>query len=464
MCRRYNGKRPSAFWTARRPDQRLCKAGAHHQAHARATVKTVLTAFAILLSFTAVLAYLNERFLRLPATVGVTLAGAVASLVIIVLDATQLFPHLREWAAGLLQTLDFTDFVLNGILSVLLFAGALGLDTDQMLKQRTPILTLSVVSTLLSTLIIGVLAYGVFGVLGLGVPLVWAMLFGALVSPTDPVAVLDLLKRAAVPKKIETLIAGESLFNDGVGVVIFLVVAGLAGLGHGTDHTQNGLMAALTLFVREALGGMLFGTLLGALGYQMLRTIQSHAVEVIITLALVVGGYAAAAALGISGPLAMVAAGLIISAAKDRAFTQETREHVENFWETTDQVLNILLFAFIGLDVLLTQPTLGQLGAGLLLIGAALLARWVSVALPFLLVRRMGDYSRYTVRLLTWGGLRGGIAISLVLGLPPGPYRSTLITATYMIVLFSIAVQGLTIMPLVKKAVAEDAARQTLTP
>lgn len=411
----------------------------------------MLTAFAVLLSVTAVLAYLNERLLHFPTTVGVTLAGALASVLLTLLDALGV-PGLRGWATGLLETLNFTDFVLNGILSILLFAGALSLNAGQMFRQRVSILTLAVISTLLSTFLIGSAAYFVFALCGLHVPLMWALLFGALISPTDPVAVLDLLKRARVPARIETLIAGESLFNDGVGVVIFLVLAGLAGVG--AHQAEPNVLGALTLFGREALGGMLFGTLLGGLGYAMLRSIEQHAVEVLITLALVIGGYVAAAALGLSGPLAMVVAGLVLSATKDRVFGQESREHVEGFWETIDQVLNILLFAFIGLDVLLTETNGPRLLASLLLIGVALAARWISVALPFMLVRARGGYGAYTVRLLTWGGLRGGIAISLVLGLPQSPYRMDLVTATYAIVLFTIAVQGLTIMPLVHKASA----------
>ncbi|MEW6422248.1 MAG: sodium:proton antiporter [Deinococcota bacterium] len=411
----------------------------------------MLTAFAVLLCVTAVLAYLNERFFHFPTTVGVTLAGALASIVLIGLDALGV-PGLREWATEVLQTLNFTEFVLNGILSLLLFAGALSLNAGQMLRQRVSILTLAILSTLLSTFLIGFAAYFVFGLVGLHVPLMGALLFGALISPTDPVAVLDLLKRVRVPARIETLIAGESLFNDGVGVVIFLVLAGLAGVSG--NHTSPDTLGALLLFVREALGGMLFGAALGAVGYAMLRSIEQHAVEVLITLALVVGGYVAAAALGLSGPLAMVVAGLVISAVKEQVFGREVREQVEGFWETVDQVLNILLFAFIGLDVLLTHTTGPQILASVLLIGVALAARWISVALPFLLVRAREGYGAYTVRLLTWGGLRGGIAISLVLGLPNSPYRTHLVTATYAIVLFTIAVQGLTIMPLVHKASA----------
>ncbi|GGK98277.1 cation:proton antiporter [Deinococcus radiotolerans] len=411
----------------------------------------MLSAFAVLLCVTALLAYLNERFLHLPTTVGVTLAGALASILLIMLDALGL-PGLRGWASGVLQTLNFTEFVLNGILSVLLFAGALSLNARQMLRQRRSILLLAFLSTLISTALIGFAAYGVFALVGLNVPLMWALLFGALISPTDPVAVLDLLKRARVPVKIETLIAGESLFNDGVGVVIFLALAGAAGLGgHGGEVNAAGVAG---LFAREALGGLAFGALLGGLGYVTLLGVKEHAVEILLTLALVVGGYVAAAALGVSGPLAMVVAGLVISAYKHTLFTPDTQELVEGFWETIDQVLNIVLFAFIGLDVLLTETTGAQILASVLLIGVALAARWISVAVPFALVRAREGYGAYTVRLLTWGGLRGGIAISLALGLPDSPYRTHLVTVTYAIVLFTIAVQGLTIMPIVRRAVA----------
>ncbi|MFK7601249.1 cation:proton antiporter [Deinococcus sp. SM5_A1] len=411
----------------------------------------MLTAFATLLCVTALFAYLNERFLHFPTTVGVTLAGALASVVLIGLDALHLIPGVRGWAAGLLQTLNFTNFVLNGILAVLLFAGALSLDARQLLRQRGSILTLAFLSTLISTFLIGFAAYFVFGLVGLDVPLIWALLFGALISPTDPVAVLDLLKRAKVPARIETLIAGESLFNDGVGVVIFLALAGIAGIG-GRHDGSVGALEILILFLREAGGGLLFGAALGVLGYRLLRSINQHAVEILVTLALVVGGYVAAAAMETSGPLAMVVAGLVISANRHTVFSEETGELVESFWETIDQVLNILLFAFIGLDVLLTRTTGAQLIASAVLIMVALAARWISVALPFMLVRAREDYGAYTVRLLTWGGLRGGIAISLALSLPASPYRTHIVTVTYAIVLFTIAVQGLTILPLVRRA------------
>ncbi len=420
------------------------------------------TAFAVLLCVAAVLAWLNERFVRIPTTVGVTLAGALSSILLIVLDTFGLTFGLRQRAESLLETLDFSTFVLNGILSILLFAGAMSLDARQLLRQRASILTLAGVSTVVSTILIGLASWGVFRLVGLDVPLVWSLLFGALISPTDPVAVLDLLKRAKVPKKIETLIAGESLFNDGVGVVLFIVIAGVAGIGgaHGADPS---VLGAVAVFAQEALGGLVFGAVLGWVGYRLCRSVDGHVVEVLLTLAMVVGGYFAATALGLSGPLAMVMAGLAMSAGKEAAFDGATREQVLGFWETLDQVVNILLFAFIGLDVLLTETTLPQILASLLLIVVALAVRFVSVWLPLHFMREREGYGAWTVRLLTWGGLRGGIAISLALGLPDSPYRTHVVTVTYAIVLFTIAVQGLTVMPIVRRAAEAETATEPLT-
>ncbi len=414
----------------------------------------MLDAFVILLCFAAVLAWLNERFVKIPTTVGVTLAGAVASILLIVLDAFGLSFGLRDQAEHLLETLDFTEFVLNGILSVLLFSGAMNLDTRQLLRQRTSILALATVSTLLSTAVIGIAAFGVFNLAGLEVPLLGALLFGALISPTDPVAVLDLLKRAHVPEKLKTLIAGESLFNDGVGVVVFSVLAGLAGAGH--THAEPSVSGALLLFGREAAGGIVFGILLGWIGYRMCRSVDGYVVEVLLTLAIVVGGYLAATTLGVSGPLAMVMVGLAMSAGKEAAFHGPTREHVLGFWETLDQVLNVLLFAFIGVDVLLTETTVPQVLAALALVAVALAARFVSVSVPMAAVRGRDGYGPWTIRLLTWGGLRGGIAISLALSLPDNDYTPHVLTATYAVVLFTIAVQGLTVMPIARRAAAAD--------
>lgn len=412
----------------------------------------MLTAFATLLCSTAVLAWLNERFLRIPTTVGVTLAAALASVLLMVGDAIGLSFGLREMAQGMLETLDFTDFVLNGILSILLFAGALSIDARQLLRQKASVLTLATVGTLISIALVGLGSWAVFAAAGIAMPFVWALLLGSIISPTDPVAILDLLKRARVPERLRTLIAGESLFNDGVGVVMFVVLGGVIGLGTEAADFEPTVTGVLMVFVREALGGMAFGAVIGYIGFWLVRSIDGHVVEVILTLAMVVGGYSAATALGLSGPLAMVIAGLVMSAGKDTAFHGETRHHVEGFWETLDQVLNIVLFAFIGFDVLLAESEGGVLLVGLAIVPVALVARFVSVAVPVRLLRERDGYGPYTTRLLTWGGLRGGIAISLALGLPDVDYRPVIVAATYAVVLFTITVQGLTVGPLIRRA------------
>ena len=410
------------------------------------------TAFVALLVGTALLAWLNERFLRIPTTVGVTLAAALTSVLLMVADALGPGIGLRDTVQGLLETLDLTTFVLNGILSILLFAGALSLDARQLMRQWASVLTLATLGTLISITLVGLGSWAVFAVAGVGMPITWALLFGAAISPTDPVAILDLLKRARVPERLRTLIAGESLFNDGIGVVVFVVLGGVVGLGveHGDFEPTVGGVALV--FVREALGGLAFGAVVGAVGFWLVRSIDGHVVEVILTLAMVVGGYAAAVALGISGPLAMVVAGLIMSAGKEVALHGETRHHVEGFWETLDQVVNILLFAFIGFDVLLAETDVTLLLVGLAVVPVTLLARFVSVSAPVRMLRDRDGYGPYTTRLLTWGGLRGGIAIGLVLGLPNVEYRPVIVTTTYVVVLFSIAVQGLTVGPLIRRA------------
>jgi len=410
----------------------------------------VLDAFAVLLCLTALLAFLNERFVRLPATVGVALGGLLLSLVLALLSRLGVTAPASVMG-GLLTRLDFSTFVLQGVLSLLLFAGALSLDTRQMLAQWRSVLSLALVGTLISTALVGGASYALLNALGLPVPLIGTLLFGALISPTDPVAVLDKIKQYALPARSEALIAGESLFNDGVGVVVYLSLLGLAVAVPGAHG--GGLGEAALLFGREALGGAGFGVLLGGLGALALRQIEQEGAETLIMLALAVGGYAAASGLGLSGPIAMVTAGLALSEVKSRVFGGSSVEHIRSFWHTIDQVINLLLFTFVGLDVLLLRPSPLELWAGALLVGVVLAARFVSVAVPLSLLRRREGYGQYTVRLLTWGGLRGAIAISLALALPPSGYRETILIVTYVVVLFTLLVQGLSIGPLVERAV-----------
>ena len=414
----------------------------------------MLDAVAVLLGMSAFFTWINERTLRLPSTVGVALAGAASATVLLVLDQFGVVAP-RLGASSLLERLDFPEFFLSGILSLLLFAGALGLDARQVVRQKASIGVLAVFSTLVSTALIGAAAYVVFRLFGFDVPLLYALLFGAMISPTDPVAVLDMLKREPVPDRLRTLIAGESLFNDGVGIVIFLVIGALAGVGGG-HHVDPSLLGALGLFFQEAGGGLLLGCIVGFLGVALTRSIEAHSTEVLLTIAMVACGYALAFRLGVSGPIAMVMAGLIMSYFKDEVFSPETRELVEGFWEVIDEVLNVILFAFLGLDLMLIEPSAGMVGASLVLIVVALLARFASLWAPMIWIKRAEGFGTGTTRLLTWAGLRGGIAIGLALGLPDSPYRDVLLVPTFVIVLFTVAVQGLTVMPLVHRTQTAD--------
>lgn len=408
----------------------------------------MVAAVAILLVLTAVFSWLNERWVRLPSTIGVTVAGSLAALSLLGLE--RLGVGAKGWAESLLEQLNFTQFVLGGILSGLLFAGALSLDAREVLRQWKAIGTLATWSTVVSTFLMGLATYAVMAMLGLDLPLLWCFLFGALISPTDPVAVLDMLKRATAPKRIKTLIAGESLFNDGIGIVLFLVVGALAGVG-AEAHVDPTVWATTTLFIREAGGGLLLGAVVGYVGYLATRTIEAAGTEVLITMAMVIGGYAAASEIGVSGPLAMVVAGLIMSRFKEEVFSADTRELVEGFWEITDELLNVMLFTLIGLTVLLAEGNLRLDIASVVLVLVALGVRFLSVAAPMWWLRRRGHYGAWTTRLLTWGGLRGGIAIGLALSLPKSAHRDLILAPTFAIVLFTIVVQGLTVMRVVAR-------------
>lgn len=417
-------------------------------------VSTVLDAVAVLLGMSAFFTWLNERTVRLPSTVGVALAGAASATLLLVLDQLGVVGP-RLGAATLLERLDFPQFFLGGILSLLLFAGALGMDSRQVMRQKASIGVLALFSTLISTALIGGAAHLVLRAFGFEVPLLYSFLFGAMISPTDPVAVLDMLKRGRVPTRLQTLIAGESLFNDGVGIVIFLVISALAGLGS-EHHVDPTVLGALGLFLQEAGGGLLLGAVIGFIGMTLTRTIEAHSAEVLLTIAMVACGYALAFRLGVSGPIAMVMAGLVMSYYKEVVFSPATRELVEGFWEVIDEVLNVILFAFLGLDLLLIRPSAGLVGASLVLIVVALGARFLSLGLPMIWIKRAEGFGSGTTRLLTWAGLRGGIAIGLALGLPDSPYRDVLLVPTFIIVLFTVAVQGLTVMPLVRRADVGD--------
>ena len=405
----------------------------------------VLQIAALLLSLAAVFSYINYRYVRLPTTIGLMLIALLLSLGLLGLDRLGLvFP--AEWARHLLEGIDFNLTLLHGMLSFLLFAGALHVNINDLAQQKWVVAILASIGVLTSTFLIGGLTWWLLGLLGLQIDLVYCLLFGALISPTDPIAVLGILKTVGAPKSLETKIAGESLFNDGVAVVIFLVLLGIANSG------EVSVEEVIRLFLVEAFGGVLFGLLIGWIAYRMLAGLDNYQVEILITLALVMGGYAMAEAIHVSAPIAIVVAGLLIgNHGRLLAMSDKTREHLDTFWELVDEILNAVLFVLIGLEVLALSFHEAYLPAALVLIPGVLLARFISVGLPVTLMRRYRRFSPHAVKILTWAGLRGGISVALALSLPPGAEREAILAITYIVVVFSILVQGLTIGRLFRK-------------
>ncbi|MEZ5536594.1 MAG: sodium:proton antiporter [Thiolinea sp.] len=408
----------------------------------------IINILALLITLAALLSYINYKYIRLPTTIGLLLISLLMSLAIIA--AGKLGLNLEEPARQVLTSIDFNETLMNGMLSALLFAGALHVHLDQLAKQKWVVATLASIGVVTSTFLVGFAAYIIFPLLGLNIPLIYCLLFGALISPTDPIAVLGILKTVGAPKSLETKIAGESLFNDGVAVVVFLVMLGFVATGHDGHATEFSLPAVLMLFVQEAIGGAAFGLVIGYIVYKMLASIDNYQVEVLLTLALVLGGYSLAMSLHISGPIAVVVAGLLIgNTGRSFAMSDKTREHIDTFWELIDEILNAVLFVLIGLEVLVLTFAETYLWAGLIMIPVTLLARFIAVGIPIKLIQRTRSFSPRVVRILTWGGLRGGISIALALSLPAGQEREALLVITYVIVVFSILIQGLTVGKLI---------------
>ncbi len=405
---------------------------------------------AILISLAALFSYINYRYIKLPTTIGLLIIALLLSLSIIVLG--KLGIPLEDHAKHLLSQINFNETLMQGMLSALLFAGALHVHLEELNKQKWVVAILASMGVIASTFMIGFTSYYIFAFIGLEIPLVYCLLFGSLISPTDPIAVMGILKTIGAPKSLETKIAGESLFNDGVAIVIFLVLLNIAGAGHGGGQGEMDAISIATLFAQEALGGALFGFIIGYITFRMLASIDNYQVEILLTLALVLGGYALASALHISGPIAIVVAGLLIGNKGRRfAMSDKTRRHLDNFWELIDEILNAILFVLIGLEVLVLSFEMQYLWAGLMMIPVTLLARFISVGTPVAIMKLRQSFSPRIIRILTWGGLRGGISIALVLTLPDNEYREVLLVVTYIVVIFSIIVQGLTISKLIKK-------------
>lgn len=401
---------------------------------------------ALLVSLTALLSYLNRRFIKLPTTIGLMVLSTLASALVLLIGELGHEPLVRR-AQVIVSSIDFSQVLMEGMLSFLLFAGALHVDLDDLSRKKWPVTALATVGVLLSTFLVGLSTWFVLSSwLGLGISLSYCLVFGALISPTDPIAVLGILRSSGAPKSLEIKIAGESLFNDGIGVVVFSILLSLA-VG-GSEVTPA---SVLVLFSKEALGGVVFGLAAGWIAYRLLKSIDSYDVEILITLALVLGGYALAIHLHVSAPIAMVVAGLMIgNHGRKMAMSESTRQHIDAFWEMIDEVLNAVLFVLIGLEALVLTFQRDYLVAAVLVIPVVLLARFISVGVPVALMRPWLEFSPHAVKIMTWGGLRGGISVALALSLPSSDARPAILALTYLAVLFSILVQGLSIGPLIR--------------
>ena len=404
------------------------------------------TIITIIVSMAAGFAYINHRFIKLPSTIGVMLLSLLSSIVLVIFGkwTPDIFYSLTE----MVKSLDFYDLLINMMLSFLLFAGAIHINSDELKQERLPVLAFATLGTVLSTFIVGGLMYLLFSLIGKPIDIIYCLLFGALISPTDPIAVLGILKKAKIPSTLEMKISGESLFNDGIGVVIFLTLLEIAHAGidqvSGTD--------ILMLFVKEAGGGLLYGAILGYVGFLLLKSIDNYKVEVLITLAIVMGGYTLANALHISGPLAMVVAGIITgNQGRELGMSDVTRDYLGKFWELIDETMNAVLFLLIGLEMLVVDIDNRVLILGGLSIVVVLFARWLAVVFPVFLLKRWVNFERHAIAMLTWGGLRGGISVALALSLPIDMFRNEFVSLTYIIVIFSIVAQGLTIGKLAKR-------------
>lgn len=409
---------------------------------------SILELLAVFLTLAAVLSWFNCRFIGLPPTIGVMSAALVISIAMIVLDLVG-FALPRAYDESLLHSVDFSEVLMQGMLSVLLFAGALQVDLSKLKAYAWQVALLAFGGTAAATFLVGFGIWYVLPLFGMTLPLAYCLVFGALISPTDPISVTGILRSAGAPKNLETVITAESLFNDGIAVVLFALMVEML-----VRQEQPSLSHVAALLLREAGGGIGFGLVLGLTTYRMLKSINSYQEEVLVTLAAVVGGYVLANRLHISGPLTMVTAGIILgNHARESAMSTKTREHVDTFWELLDSIFNAVLFVLIGLEAAAISYAHGLLWAGMAAILIALAARFVTVGLPIGLLRNIVRLPQGSWQVLTWGGLRGGISVALALSLPPGDGRNTVVAMTYIVVVFTVLVQGLTIGRVVRRVV-----------
>jgi CPA1 family monovalent cation:H+ antiporter len=401
----------------------------------------LLNIVAILITLSAVFGYINYRFIKLPTTIGLMLISILMSLGMVILGHFgKIGLDIEQQWINIIKNIDFNKTLMLGMLSFLLFAGALHVDLNELIKQKWAVLIYATMGVILSTFLVGTLIYLVSGYLGLNLKFIYCLLFGALISPTDPISVLGILKEAGAPKSLEVKIVGESLFNDGIGVVVFITFWEIVFGGH--DVSTGGV---ISLFIEETMGGIAIGLLTGWIAYKLLKSIDNYQVEILITLSLVTGCYALALAVKSSGLIAIVVAGLLIgNQGREFAMSEKTRQNLDTFWELIDEILNSLLFVLIGIELLIIPLSFKYLFAGIIAILIVLFSRAVSIGAPQFLLTFGKKFDYKSLKIMTWGGLRGGISVAMAISLPAGVERDIIITITYIVVVFSILVQGLT--------------------
>ncbi len=397
--------------------------------------------FSVLIVLASVFAYINYRLLKLPSTIGIMVIAIIVS-VILVMFGENMFPKTTQHLHTLIGSFDFTEVLMGAMLNFLLFAGGIHVNIKDLREQFGPVLIFATVGVIISTFAVGFGTYYLLPLVGINIPFLYCLVFGALISPTDPVAVLSILKKANVKKSLETKVAGESLFNDGMAVVVFAVILQLA-VGKEVDLTAEHIFM---LLLQEAGGGLLLGVILGFTASRAMREVDDYILSVLVTLSVVMGGYLIARSLHFSGPLTMVAAGLFMGNFNIKfKMKSETQDYLVKFWELIDEIMNAVLFLFIGFELLLIKDLNDYLVAGGICIMIVLLSRWVSIFFPSKIISRKYRFTPQTIKVLVWGGIRGGVSIALALSIPQNEYSEVIISITYCVVVFSIVVQGLTI-------------------
>ena len=416
--------------------------------------------FSILIVLATIFEYINHRLLKLPSTIGIMVIAISVSVILIIFGDT-LFPKTTNHLHDLISSFDFTDVLMGAMLNFLLFAGGIHINIKDLKKQVAPVMILSTVGVVISTFAVAAGVYYLLPLIGVKLPFMYCLVFGALISPTDPVAVLSILKKANVSKSLETKVAGESLFNDGMAVVAFTVILQLA-VGKDIDLTVENIFM---LLLKEAGGGILLGITLGYVASRAMRDINDYILSVLVTLSVVMGGYLIASSMHLSSPLTMVAAGLFMGNFNMKfKMKSETQDYLVKFWELIDEIMNAVLFLFIGFELLLIKNLDNYLLAGGICILIVLISRWISIFLPTKIMAKKNRFSPQTIKVLVWGGIRGGVSIALALSIPKNEYSDVIISITYCVVVFSIVVQGLTIGKVAnpKKMVQEEDAHQEI--